>query len=50
MTSGTPLVLSIVPPEIVTVPVPSADAPETPPLLIFNVPAELVVRPPEKVL
>ena len=50
MACGTPLVLSMIPPVILTVPAPKAEAPETPPLLILSVPVELVVRPPEKVL
>ena len=50
MACGKPLVLSMVPPVILTVPAPKAEAPETPPLLILSVPVELVTRPPEKVL
>ena len=42
--------LSSVPPEIVKVPVPKADAALVPPLLRFNVPVALVVTPPPKVL
>ena len=49
-TCETPLVLSSVPPEIVKVPEPKADAALVPPLLRFNVPVALVVTPPPKVL
>ena len=42
--------LSSVPPEIVSVPEPKADAALVPPLLRFNVPVALVVTPPPKAL